>query len=82
MSDTVEQSDVEEITNMVEIITERADQIKTKAFTLRQIQKPEPEGKSAKIAEAGDFASDIKSRLTRIQKLLNEADESLARFAG
>ncbi len=37
MSDTVEESDVEEITHIIEVITERADQIKIKVFTLRNI---------------------------------------------
>jgi DNA-binding ferritin-like protein len=80
MSNKVEQSDVEEITHMIEAIAERANQIKGKAFTLRQIQKPDdaPE----KTPEGGDFASDIKRRLGRIQNILDDANESLGRFAG
>ncbi len=80
MSDQVEQSDVEEITHMIEVITERADQVKTKAFTLRQNQKPEDALKTA--SDGGDFASDIKRRLSRIQDILDDAIESLCRFAG
>ena len=76
----VEQSDVEEITHMTEVITERADQIKTKAFTLHQIQKPE--GAPKTTPDGGDFASDIKRRLSRIQDILHDAVESLDRFAG
>lgn len=80
MSDKVEQSDVEEITHMTEVITEKADQIKTKAFTLRQVQKPDDSSK--KEPQTGDFASDIKCRLNHIQGILNETTESLSRFAG
>lgn len=80
MSDAVEQSDVEEITHMAETITERAEQIRSKAFTLRNIAKPEPE--AGKITESGDFASDIKRRLSHIQSTLDEANESLGLFAG
>ena len=65
---------------MVEVITNRADQIKIKAFTLRQIQKPDDEGE--KVAQTGDFASGIKRRLDRIQNILDDAIESLGRFAG
>lgn len=81
MSDTqVEQSDVEEITHMVEVIHERADTIRAKAFTLRQVQKPDDA--SEKEVQTGDFASDIKRRLDRIQGILIETAESLGRFAG
>lgn len=79
MTDKVEQSDVEEITHMTEVITERAEQIRTKAFTLRDIAQPEPESKTG---AGGDFASDIKRRLDRIQGTLDEANKSLGLFAG
>ena len=81
MSDQVEQSDVEEITHMTEVITERAEQIRTKAFSLRNITKPE-DAKGEVAAVRGDFASDIKCRLSRIQDILDDALESLGRFAG
>lgn len=80
MSDQVEQSDVEEITHIVEVITERANLIQTKAFTLRQISKPEDE--VGKEVATGDFASDIKRRLTHLQNILDDAVESLGLFAG
>lgn len=80
MPETVVQSDVAEITHMIEVIDERADTIRTKAFLLRNIAKPEPE--SGKIAQTGDFASETKRRLACIQSTLDEANESLGRFAG
>lgn len=80
MSDKVEQSDVEEIMHMTESITERAGQIRTKAFSLRDLTKPEAE--AAKVDPAGDFASEFKRQLNHIQNTLDEAAESLARFAG
>lgn len=75
----VEQSDVEEITHMTDVITERAEEIRTKAFTLRNIAKPDDESKTA-VTE--DFASDIKRRLNCIEKILVETAESLGLFAG
>ena len=80
--ETVEQSDVEEINNKADIIAEIADRIRSKAFSLRDLAKPEPEGKSGEARPAGDFASEIKNRLDRIRHILDEAAESLGRFAG
>lgn len=79
MAEKVEQSDVEEIIHMTEVITERAERIRTKAFTLRQVQRP---GDASKTEVTGDFASDIKRRLNCIEKILVEAVESLGLFAG
>lgn len=76
----VEGPDVDQITHMIEVITERADQVRTKAFSLRNIAKPEVESKEEK--RTGDFASEIKRRLNRIQDILDEAAESLSLFAG
>jgi len=81
MSDTtVEKSDVEEIRQRADLIGEKAALIRDKAFSLRNIAKPEPE--PGKVTEVGDFASEIKNRLGTIQSILNEASESLGRFAG
>ncbi len=80
MSDTVEKSDVEEIRQRADLISEKAALIRDKAFSLRNIAKPEPE--SGKLTETNDFASEIKNRLDTIQSTLNEASESLGRFVG
>ena len=76
----VEQSDVEEITHMIEVITEKAEQIRIKAFSLRDLAKPDEI--AGKIVPSGDFASETKRRLGCIQHTLNEVAESLGRFAG
>ena len=83
MSDQkVEQSDADEINHKADLIAEVADRIRTKAFLLRDLQKPTTEGKMKKVESAEDFASAIKNRLDAIQSMLDEAVESLTRFAG
>ena len=76
----VEQSDVEEIYGKADSIAEIAGRIRNKAFSLRNLAKPEVEDKKERAV--GDFAAEIKGRLDGIQSVLNEAVESLGRFAG
>lgn len=61
MSDQVEQSDVDEINCKTDLIAEVADRIRIKAFSLRNLAKPEPEGKMGKVESTEDFASAIKN---------------------
>ncbi len=79
MTDDKEQSDVEEIFDKISVLGGKARLVRDKVFKLRNIPSVETcEGSS----EAPDFASDIKRRLGIIEDALNEAAESLTRFAG
>ncbi len=79
MTDVKERSDVEVIFDRVNVLGDKARLVRDKASKLRSLPSADI---LEKCSEPQDFASDIKSRLGTIEGILNEAAESLTRFAG